>query len=98
HEHHRVMTTWALFTVFVLGPCEPLIPLLMFPAAQESSFGIVIVSLVFSVATISTMMGMVFLVSAGLHRLPMKSIERWTHTLAGGIIASSGFAIQFFGL
>ncbi len=97
-SHHRVMTTWALFTVFVLGPCEPLIPLLMFPAAQESAFGIALVSTVFGVVTIATMMGMVLVVSAGIHLLPMKSIERWTHALAGGIIASSGFAIQFLGL
>lgn len=97
-SHHRVMTTWALFTVFVLGPCEPLIPLLMFPAAQQSTFGIVTVSTVFGIVTIATMIGMVLLVSAGLHRLPMRSIERWTHALAGGIIACSGLAIQFLGL
>lgn len=97
-SHHRTMTVWALFTVFVLGPCEPLIPLLMFPAAQESSFGIVMVSSVFGIVTIATMMGMVLLVSAGLHRLPMPSIERWTHALAGGIISCSGLAIQFLGL
>ena len=97
-SHHRVMTTWALFTVFVLGPCEPLIPLLMFPAAQESMLGIAVVSTVFGLVTIATMMGMVLLVSAGLHRLPMQSLERWTHAMAGGIIACSGLAIQFLGL
>lgn len=97
-SHHRVMTTWALFTIFVLGPCEPLIPLLMFPAAQESAFGIVVVSSVFGIVTIATMVAMVLLVSAGLHRLPMAGIERWTHALAGGIIACSGLAIQFLGL
>lgn len=97
-SHHRTMTVWALFTVFALGPCEPLIPLLMFPAAQESSFGIVMVSSVFGIVTIATMMGMVLLVSAGLHRLPLRSIERWTHALAGGIISCSGVAIQFLGL
>ena len=38
HERHAAarMTPWVLFTVFVLGPCEPLIPLLMFPALRES--------------------------------------------------------------
>ena len=34
------MTPWILFTIFVFGPCEPLIPLLMFPAAKlRSSIG-----------------------------------------------------------
>lgn len=97
-SHHRVMTTWALFTIFVLGPCEPLIPLLMFPAAQESVFGIVMVASVFGIVTIATMLAMVWVVSAGLHRLPMQQLERWTHALAGGIIACSGLAIQFLGL
>jgi ABC-type nickel/cobalt efflux system permease component RcnA len=45
HEHHgehvhkeekKSLTPWILFVVFILGPCEPLIPLLMFPAAQHS--------------------------------------------------------------
>ncbi len=29
------ITPWVLFVIFVLGPCEPLIPLLMFPAASR---------------------------------------------------------------
>lgn len=97
-SHHKVFTTWALFTVFVLGPCEPLIPILMYPAAQESVLGITLVSTVFGVVTIATMMGMVWLLSAGIARLPLQALERWTHALAGGIIAMSGLAIQVFGL
>ncbi|HOD34406.1 MAG TPA: hypothetical protein PLR20_01590 [Syntrophales bacterium] len=30
-------TPWVLFTIFVLGPSEPLIPVLMFPAARNAS-------------------------------------------------------------
>ena len=33
------LTPWILFTVFVLGPCEPLIPLLMYPAAKKQYDG-----------------------------------------------------------
>jgi nickel/cobalt exporter len=97
-NHHKVMTTWALFTIFVLGPCEPLIPILMYPAAQHNAFGIVIVSSIFGIVTIGTMMGMVLLLSSGIERLPMKTLERFTHAIAGGIIASSGLAIKVFGL
>jgi hypothetical protein len=32
--HARSLTPWVLFTVLVLGPCEPLIPLLMYPALR----------------------------------------------------------------
>ena len=53
------MTPWVLFTVFVLGPCEPLIPILMYPAAQESITGVAMVTLVFGAVTILTMLGVV---------------------------------------
>lgn len=36
HGDLKSVTPWALFVIFVLGPCEPLIPILMFPAAQGS--------------------------------------------------------------
>ena len=48
HEHasKKGLTPWVLFTILVLGPCEPLIPLLMYPAAKESLFGTVLVATV----------------------------------------------------
>ena len=49
------LTPWAIFVVFVLGPCEPLIPLLMFPAATQSVSGIFWVTGVFAVVTVTTM-------------------------------------------
>jgi sulfite exporter TauE/SafE len=101
HRHaapDRTMTTWALFTLFVLGPCEPLIPLLMFPAATESPAGIAIVSVVFGVATIATMLTMVGIISAGVHRIPLRSVERYMHAIAGGVIAMSGLMVQFLGI
>jgi len=97
-SHHKVITTWALFTIFVLGPCEPLIPILMFPAAQANTLGIVIVSSVFGIVTIVTMMSMVLLLSSGIERLPLKALERYVHAIAGGIIACSGLAIMVLGL
>lgn len=94
----RSMTPWVLFTVFVLGPCEPLIPILMYPAARQSTFGLVAVTVVFGVVTISAMTGMVLAVSAGLNRIPFGQLERYTHALAGATIALSGLAIKFLGL
>jgi sulfite exporter TauE/SafE len=92
------ITPWILFTIFVLGPCEPLIPLLMYPAAQHSVYGTVLVATVFSVVTISTMLAIVMAASWGISFARLGKLERWTHALAGGAICVSGLAIQFLGL
>jgi len=102
HLHSRrevpSMTPWVLFTIFVLGPCEPLIPLLMFPAAQNSMAGVFLVAGVFGLTTITTMMGMVGFAVAGIRILPLKLLERSMHAVAGGTIFACGAAIQFLGL
>jgi nickel/cobalt exporter len=92
------ITPWVLFTIFVLGPCEPLIPLLMYPAAKHSIPGTVVVAVVFSAVTIATMMSIVMAASWGVSFARFGKLERWTHALAGGAICLSGLAIQFLGL
>jgi sulfite exporter TauE/SafE len=92
------ITPWILFTIFVLGPCEPLIPVLMYPAAQHSLPGTVLVAAVFSAVTISTMLVIVMAASWGIRFARLGTLERWTHALAGGAICVSGLAIQFLGL
>jgi nickel/cobalt exporter len=97
-EGKKTITPWVLFTIFVLGPCEPLIPLLMYPAAKSSLGGVVLVAGVFGVITISTMLGIVLVSTLGLSQLPVRRLERYSHALAGATIALSGLAIQFLGL
>lgn len=98
HIHRKSMTPWILFVIFVLGPCEPLIPVLMYPAAKSSTWGIVQVSLVFSVITILTMLTLVVLASYGLKMVTFGKLERYTHAIAGATVFLSGFAILFLGL
>ena len=87
------LTPWVLFTVFVLGPCEPLIPILMVPAAQQSVAGVVWVTAVFGAVTLATMLTVVFLGTLGIDRLPMGRLERYTHALAGGALCLCGAAM-----
>jgi len=101
HVHladRKNLTPWILFLIFVLGPCEPLIPILMYPAAQNNIGGVVIVSLLFSAATILTMMAVVLAFRLGLSRINLRPLERWVNVIAGATIAVSGLAIQFLGL
>ncbi len=92
------ITPWILFTIFIFGPCEPLIPILMYPAARENTFGLIIVTFVFAIITIGTMLGIVFSSLYGMSFLPLHKFEKYTHPIAGGVIFISGFAIILFGL
>jgi nickel/cobalt transporter (NicO) family protein len=97
HESNAVHTTpWILFLIFVFGPCEPLIPIVMYPAAENNISGAVIVSLLFSAVTISTMMLIVLAFKMGLSRINLKPIEKYSNLIAGAMIFFSGIAIQFF--
>lgn len=97
-KNARSVTFWTLFIIFVLGPCEPLIPILMFPALEHNWQGVLWVTLFFGLATIGTMSVIVFSAIKGLTIIKLNAIERYAHALAGGIIAISGMAIRLFGL
>ena len=113
HDHHhehghvhahvdaasaRSITPWALFVIFVLGPCEPLIPLLMVPAARESPAGVLVVVLAFGAATIATMLAVVTLAHRGLEYIPLDTAERYSHALAGAALGLCGVGILALGL
>ena len=98
HETGKATTPWVLFVIFVLGPCEPLIPLLMVPAAAGSWGGVLLVAAVFGAATVATMLAVVLLSVRGLQRLPLAGLQRYAHALAGAAVFASGAAIQFLGL
>lgn len=97
-ETGKTVTPWVLFVIFVFGPCEPLIPLLMYPAAKGGYGGLVLVTAVFGIVTTATMLAAVFLGKAGVDFLPLKKIQRYSHALAGAAIMLCGLAIQFLGL
>ncbi len=99
HEDNKSSTTpWILFIIFVFGPCEPLIPLLIYPAAEHNVFAVVLISTIFSIVTIGTMLVIVFLGLYGLSIVPMKKMQKHIHTLAGVSILLCGIAVQFLGL
>jgi len=94
----KKITPWILFTIFVLGPCEPLIPLLMYPAAKNNTFDLLLVVTTFSIVTISTMVSIVLISTFGISFIPMKYFERYIHAVSGATVFLSGLAIQLFGL
>jgi sulfite exporter TauE/SafE len=105
HDHHRdhmhvhekragsSITPWAMFIIFVLGPCEALIPLLMYPAAQESASLVLLVALVFGVVTLATMLATVAVTMVGIEKLRLPAAGQYAHAVAGASIAVCGAAI-----
>lgn len=89
----QVWSPWLLFLVFAFGPCEPLIPLLMYPAAKASWWAVAAVALAFAAATIATMSIAVVVLRRGAALLPAKRLERYSHALAGAAILACGVLI-----
>lgn len=92
------LTPWVLFIIFVFGPCETLIPLLMYPAAQHNIFVLLTVIGIFGLTTILTMFAAITIAYKGINLLPSGKLEKFSHSLAGATILLSGFAIKFLGL
>lgn len=88
------MTPWILFVVFLFGPCEPLVPLLMYPAAQANAGAVILVTALFGAATIVTMTGVVVVLYWGSHALQWQRIHRFSHVLAGLAVLACGIAIK----
>lgn len=96
-EDTTKLTPWILFLIFVFGPCEVLIPLLIFPASEHNWFGVFAVSALFGIATISTMLLTVFVGYTGTSLLRFKQVEKYMHMIAGSVILISGIGIRFMG-
>lgn len=91
----KSLTPWVLFTIFLFGPCEPLIPFVMYPASEGNAWGVVQVTVLFALATLATMTGMVLLLCSGTQWLRLPRVERYSHALAGLVVLGCGIAIKF---
>jgi nickel/cobalt exporter len=101
HHHHHIkteITPWVLCLIFVLGPCEPLIPLMLYPAIRGSLLDVFAVIMIFGMATIMTMLSVVVMTVYGTNFIRVKFLEKYGNVMAGAIICSTGVAIKVFGL
>ena len=95
-DRHKV-TPWVMFIIFILGPCEPMIPLLYFPAAKNSWSGMVILIVVYTLVTLLTMVTMVILGYWGIAFVKTEKLERYVHALGGLTIFICGAGMLFLG-
>ena len=95
-ERYKV-TPWVMFIIFLLGPCEPMIPLLYFPAAQNSIYGMLVLIGVYTFFTLLTMIVMVVLGYYGVAIIRTEKLERYMHALGGLTIFICGAGMLFMG-
>jgi sulfite exporter TauE/SafE len=91
-------TPWILFLVFVFGPCEPLIPLLIYPAAKASVWSVIWVTALFGITTLVTMTTLVAMIYLGVQTVRFPRAEPFGHAIAGAVVLACGLAITVFGL
>jgi hypothetical protein len=94
----KSLTPWVLFVIFVLGPCEPLIPLFFASAVAGDWREVAVVSLGYGLATLAAMHAIVTSLWFGLKRIPLGPMERWGNAMAGGVIFIAGVGMVFLGL
>ncbi len=97
HKHQIVKRNlfWGIFLVFLFGPCEPLIPILMYPAAKSNTLLLLYVTFAFTLTTIITMLFSITFALKGLFFVKLSAIEKYSHTLASLTIVTCGVLIVF---
>jgi len=94
---HSKKTVCGLLVIYALIPCEPMIPVMMFPAfAQSGVLGLAAVTLTYATVTIAAMMSMTFIGIKGLQMVKLKKLERYAHALAGFAVFACGVAVMMF--
>ena len=93
-ERHAV-TPWVMLIIFFLGPCEPMIPLLSYPGAKSSWFGMMLLIIVYTLVTLIAMLLMVLLGFYGIGILSSTKWERYVHALGGVAILICGAGMVF---
>ncbi|MFC2075169.1 sulfite exporter TauE/SafE family protein [Bdellovibrionota bacterium] len=93
HSNKSQNLFWGIFIVFLFGPCEPLIPLLMYPAAKSNIAAVIAVASTFTVVTVLTMTLMISLALKGLSFLSLSKLEKYAHPIAAVTIMICGILI-----
>jgi hypothetical protein len=106
HQYHHfdeeklkknTTAVWTLFAIFILGPCEPLVPL-VFLGYNYGYMGVVLVSLIFSIVTIAMMLIQSVLAFIGIQLIRHDFAERYSHAFAGLVIALTGLFVMVLGI
>jgi len=97
-ENNIKVTPYILFMIFVMGPSEPLTPLLFYSGLNRSVAESLALIIPFSLTTVATMLGMVMLGRFGYTNLFSNvKLERYMSAISGAVVAACGFGMVFLG-
>ena len=88
------MTPWVLFTIFLFGPCEVLIPMVMYPAARGDLLGVAWVTALFGATTLATMTAIVVAAHRGIGQVQLGRWRRYDRALAGAVVLGCGVSVM----
>ncbi|MFI1770588.1 hypothetical protein [Thalassobellus citreus] len=105
HQHGQIVssnrrfkvTPWVMFFIFASGPSEPMIPLIVYPAIDYSSFEVGVLIIIYTLATVLTMLTMVLIGFYGINLIKYKGFEKYIELISGAIILVSGFGMIWLG-
>ncbi|AFL97859.1 hypothetical protein [Ornithobacterium rhinotracheale] len=106
HNHSEIVmpqnrikvTPLVLFAIFVMGPSEPLIPLLFYSGINRSVTEIVVLIVSFTTCTVLTMLLMVMLGRYGYTLIQSQNFEKYMNVISGAVVTLCGVGVVFFGL
>ncbi len=93
----KTVAVWTMFAIIILGPCEPLVPL-VFLGYNYGWAGVITVSIIFSIVTIIMMLAQSLLALMGIQLIKNDIVERYSHAFAGLVIALTGVFVMLAGI
>jgi len=97
NDHDHGLTEWSLFLLFSADPCVAVIPMIM-AAATGGWTAVLLVVIVYEVATIGTMVALVLTARAGVSALRFGWIDRFGDAAAGALIVVLGAVLAILGI
>lgn len=89
------VTPWILLAIFVMGPSEPIVPLLFYSGVTHSMSEIFMLISVFTMTTVGTMLFIVILGYYGYSAIKSDVIERYSSAIGGAVLTIAGIGMVF---
>lgn len=103
HKHGEIVnpknrikvTPWILFAIFVMGPSEPIVPLLFYSGATRSMLEIILLITVFTITTVLSMVAMVLIGYYGNSFIKTDLLERYSYAISGAVVTICACGMLF---